>query len=84
MLLLISLENINARFSQFFQVYSSRAQFPLSDFLNSLDFPALTADARADLEKDITLVEVQGAIGRLQGGKTLGIDGLPTEFYSQK
>lgn len=35
-----------------------------------------------ELEVDISLDEVQVAIGQLQGGKTPGADGLLTEFYS--
>lgn len=37
---------------------------------------------RERLDADITLEKVQLAMGWLKGGKSLGADGLPSEFYS--
>lgn len=51
-------------------------------FLEPISFPTLAAVARVRLDADITLEEVQLAMGWLKGGKAPGTDGLPSEFYS--
>lgn len=51
--------------------------------MNSIPFPMLSDAHRSMLDGDISLEEVQVAIGDLQSEKTPGVDGLPTEFYSQ-
>lgn len=85
--LITSPEDINDRFSQFYQeVYSSRNRYSsadLQDYLDGIAFPTLAKEYRKNLEADITLEEVQAAIVGLQSGKTPGVDGLPTEFFSQ-
>lgn len=42
----------------------------------------MSNEAREGLEADITLEEIQVAMGHLRGGKAPGADGLPSEFYS--
>lgn len=75
--LLSSPEDISSRFYTFFQeVNTSRTRFTpseLQEYLGNIPFPVLSDAHRTQLE----------AIGCLQGGKTPGADGLPTEFYSQ-
>lgn len=44
----------------------------LSSFLDIVSFTVLTLAAREALEADITLEEVQAAVGGLKGGKTPG------------
>lgn len=79
-------DQMNACFLQFFQdLYFSRADFSPSDlyaFLNPISFPMLVAEDRKRLDVDITLEEVQLAMGWLKSGKAPGTDGLLSEFYS--
>lgn len=63
---------------------TSRVTYSLDDlmtFLDSVEFPTLTTEARQTLENPITLKEVQGAIKSLQAGKTPGFDRIPMKFY---
>lgn len=43
--------------------------------------PSLPEDLKLQCEGLITLEEVEEALGKMQGGKTPGLDGLPKEFY---
>lgn len=76
---------INACFADYYKdLYSSRAGHTLAElqsFLDNIQFPALSDDARAQLEAPITLKEIQRAIFSMQAGKTPGDDGLPAEFF---
>lgn len=85
-ILLTAPNSINSRFREYLkEVYSSRANITesvLSSFLDPLSIPMLSAEAREGLEADITLEEIQVAMGHLRGGKAPGADGLPSEFYS--
>lgn len=54
----------------------------LTSFLDPLSFPVLAMEDRERLEADVTLEEVQLAMGSLQGRKAPGADGLPSEFYT--
>lgn len=77
--------DINRQFTQYYQrLYTSRVSFDEEDlctFLDRIDFPQLTTEARNKLEEPITLKEVQLAVTSLQSAKTPGPDGLPAEFY---
>lgn len=60
-------------------LYSSRVEYTsveLQTFLDSIQFPILSEDARLKLEALITLKEVQTALSSMQAGKTPGEDGL--------
>lgn len=50
--------------------------------MGTVRLPTLDGEDRERLEADISLEEIQGAIGSLQAGKKPGSDGLPAEFYS--
>lgn len=84
--LLVAPDFINQRFMQFIQeLYESRVAYStteLAAFLDLVKLPVLGETDRERLEADITLEEIQVAIGSLQAGKTSGSDGLPVEFYS--
>lgn len=65
-------------------IYTSRVAYSLEDltsFLDTIEFPVLTAEAAQTLESPITLKEVQKAIKSLQTGKTPGPDVLHSEYY---
>lgn len=71
--ILTASDQINACFLQFFQdLYSSRADFSpsnLNAFLDPISFPTLAAEDSERLDADITLEEVQLAMGQLKNGK---------------
>lgn len=64
---------INACFAEYYSsLYSSRAQYSakeLSDFLDEITLPTLTAAAREGLEAPITLEEVQRALSPFTNGE---------------
>lgn len=78
--------DIDERFLEFYRdLYSSRVSYTKSDLLRYLDciqLPALGVDKSEQLDADISLEEVQVALGSMQSGKTPGPDGIPIEFYS--
>lgn len=81
---LVTPESINDCFMQFFSdLYKYRAAYFLNDlmaFLDSVKLPLLATADRDNLEEDISLEEVQTAIGRLQAGKTPSSDGLSDQI----
>lgn len=83
---LIAPEDISARFLEFYRaLYSSRATYHTSELLHYLDnipLPSLEARKCEELDRDISLEEVQEALGSMQSGKAPGPDGIPIEFYS--
>lgn len=78
---------INGQLSSYYSsLYSSRAAYSAAElgmFLYQITFPTLTASAREFLDSPITLKEAQQALGALQVGNNLGVDGLSSEFYKQ-
>lgn len=78
--------DINARFLTFYQtLYSSRATFltsELIEYLNLIPLPSLETAKSEDLDRDISLEEVQEALRCMLAGKSPGPDGIPIEFYS--
>uniref|UniRef100_A0A7N8WYI6 Reverse transcriptase domain-containing protein n=1 Tax=Mastacembelus armatus TaxID=205130 RepID=A0A7N8WYI6_9TELE len=41
----------------------------------------ISREGREDCDRDLSLLEVEGEIGRLKANKSPGVDGLPAEFY---
>lgn len=78
--------DINARFLELYQnLYASRARFrgeELLQYLERIPFPSLMDEKREELDRDISLEEVQEALGAMQSGKSPGTDGIPIEFYA--
>lgn len=76
---------INDQFARYYEhLYTSKATFTresLQTFLNQIEFPQLSDEARNTLDAPITVKEVQAAVESLQSAKTPGPDGLPAEFY---
>lgn len=82
----IDLMAINARFASYYSaLYSSKVDYSREelDFFDQIAFPTLTAMAHERLNSTIILEEVQPALGKLQAGKTAGVDVIPPEFYKQ-
>ncbi|KAJ1105286.1 hypothetical protein NDU88_002694 [Pleurodeles waltl] len=52
-----------------------------ASFLTTAQLPCVTQEQTMELEDPITPLEIQEAIQARVTGKTLGPDGLPTEFY---
>lgn len=82
--LLTAPELISARFLQFYrELYSSKVAYDtikLTHYLDQIPFPTL--DLNRQCELDISLEEIQEAMGGMQSGKAPGLDGIPIEFYS--
>lgn len=76
---------INAQFARYYEhLYTSRADFTLDslyNFLDQIEFPQLSDEARRTLDAPITVKELQAAVAALQLAKTPGPDGFPAEFY---
>ena len=53
----------------------------ISDFLHTLHLPKLNPTAQTDLNENITLEEIAGAIRSFPNGKAVGPDGFGIEFY---
>uniref|UniRef100_A0A4W6F6F5 Reverse transcriptase domain-containing protein n=1 Tax=Lates calcarifer TaxID=8187 RepID=A0A4W6F6F5_LATCA len=45
------------------------------------DLPQLSAEEKADLDKELTLEELTSAVNQLASGRAPGIDGLPIDFF---
>lgn len=75
---------INDTFKDFYlNLYSSQGvdTHKMNGFLDGLAILRVAAKTRDNLEADITKQEVLDAIGKLSGGKSLGPDGFPMDFY---
>ena len=51
------------------------------EFLAPLQLPRLTSEISAELDAELTLMEIKGTIKSLPLGKATGSDGFPLEFY---
>lgn len=80
-------EEINETFKAFYQkLYTSQGVIDQEDidrFLSQVHLPALSEEKQKEIGGDITLEEVQQAIGKMSSGKAPGDDGLPTDFYKE-
>lgn len=76
---------INDCFASYYaELYSTKVSYSMEDlyvYLSDVDFPVLTSTYRDQLDSPITLMEVKQVMSSLQGSKTPGPDGFPTEFY---
>lgn len=75
----------NAKFALYSQqLYSSRAQYSIAQlvqYLDKIEFPVLSDTARQRLYVPISSDMIKRALKSIPTGKTLGVDGLPAEFY---
>lgn len=55
----------------------------IDDFFSSVNIPTLDTGLAADLEKDFSITEIVAAIKAMQGGKSPGLDGFPTDFFKK-
>ena len=78
---------INGVFKSYYtELYTSTSQSEPEEcksFLDNILIPVLTQVDRQSLEKDVSSEELLSAMAILQKGKSLSLDGLPIEFYSQ-
>lgn len=78
-------EAINNVFKTFYcHLYTSEGQLNIercATFLHSLSLPKLDDDEIDNLEKSISMEELESAVKSLNKGKSPGLDGLPPEFY---
>lgn len=77
---------INNTFKKFYSTLYSSDQVSDSAFdafFNNLDIPSIEQPVVEELEKPITLEELNGAASNLQSGKCPGPDGFPSDFYKK-
>lgn len=76
---------INRTFANFFQtLYTSEATGDTShqtNFLDDIQFPSFSDEARKQLEASLSVQEVLKAISIMKNGKTAGPDGLPIDIF---
>ena len=53
----------------------------MAQFLDQVQFPKLSDDSKAELDKPISRSEILASLKELKFNKTPGYDGLPVEFY---
>lgn len=53
------------------------------NFFENLDIPSLDQSAVEELERPITIAELNTAASSLQNGKSPGSDGFPPEFFKK-
>ena len=63
------------------KLFQSIPKCNFSSFLKDRNFPQISYDTIALCENVITMEEVKNAVINLDGNKTPGSDGLPSEFY---
>lgn len=75
-------------YSAFYIYYKTLYSQPIQEskeniktFLNSLDLPSVGEHQNEFLSSQITMKELDTALGRLKSNKTPGSDGLPAEWY---
>lgn len=76
---------INRTFANFFQtLYTSETTGDTSHqttFLDDIQFPSVSDEARKQLEASLSVEEVLKAISIMKNGKTAGPDGLPIDIF---
>lgn len=76
---------INTQFMRLYELlYSFRIEYSTDSpiaFLDTIEFPELSAAASQRRDAPFTIKEVQNTVATLQTAKTLGPDGLPAEVY---
>lgn len=81
------LVDINTAFTNYYEdLYKS--EYPdnpekLNDFLDQLNSPTLTEEAKTNLEKNLCIEELIEALKSMNSGKAPGPDGLPIELYKK-
>lgn len=53
----------------------------IHDFLKGLEIPGLANEHQQRLNMAITIADLETSIKSMKLGRTLGLDGLPIEFY---
>uniref|UniRef100_A0A803J4Y6 Reverse transcriptase domain-containing protein n=1 Tax=Xenopus tropicalis TaxID=8364 RepID=A0A803J4Y6_XENTR len=80
-------EEVNTRFAEFYtDLYTSKLQVSsneIQDYLKDTEIPKLDLQTSHYLDTDITITEIEMAIGASPSGKTPGTDGIPMEWYKQ-
>ncbi|KAK3524682.1 hypothetical protein QTP86_000650 [Hemibagrus guttatus] len=66
-------------YSKLYSSERSGAQIVEESFLK--DLPKLSEQAARELDRELTLAELQKALQGMENGRAPGIDGLPVEFY---
>ena len=85
--ILIDPSEINTAFKEFYEnlyksEYSSlNSSGKQKEFLDKLQFPSITEEAKTDLDKHLCVEELSEAKKGLSSGKAPGPDGLPIELY---
>lgn len=76
--------DFNNQFNQFYQeIYTSRSSDKIEThyFFYKLEFPTISEQEKDNLDRPLSVKEIQQAITQMRSGKVLGTDGFPVEFY---
>lgn len=52
-------------------------------FFGKVDIPMINKEMSADLEETFSIQELKNTVNSMKNGKSLGPDGLPSEFYKK-
>ena len=66
---------------KFYQNLYSTKITPKTDYLEDIDIPKISDDQRAEMDSEITELEVGKALFDLNNNKQCGTDGIPADFY---
>ena len=84
---LIDPDEINISFADYYEnLYKSECPHGVDDrnrYLDRLNFPIITEEARLNLEEKLTIEELLQALMGMNCGRAPGPDGLPVEIYKK-
>lgn len=78
---------INNAFAKYYETLY-KSQYPdsenvLNQFLDQLQFPALSEETKNKLDEKLSIEELKEALSHMNSGKAPGPDGLPIEIYKK-
>ena len=75
------LKHLQSFYCTLYSSHSNVDHDQIAQFLDQVQFPKLSDDSKAELDKPISRSEILASLKELKFNKTPGYDGLPVEFY---
>ena len=75
------LKHLQSFYCTLYSSHSNVDHDQMAQFLDQVQFPKLSDDSKAELDKPISRSEILASLKELKFNKTPGYDGLPVEFY---